>query len=408
MVGWTVRKLKSKNPRVRDKAMNKLVAKSGARVVSSVGKLLNHKRSDVRETAVCTLARLHTSEADEVLMSALCDENENVRRMAADALRRVSDNANLDRIAPSLKDQSPAVRVLAIQVLAGMNDSAVLARIEPLLSDEEAVVKAEAARAFARLGTESERPVFLRLLKDESDSVRQAATMALSRIDKHKHTMSGDIFTGTDYWFRQVKEDRKEPDNESVYRSRSVRPAVPDDEAKKERAAKIRSLIAVLKDADKDIRMAAAQQLGKVGDTSTLAPLSVLLNDPSPEVAEAAKTAIDSVKGVLPPDLGFHGVMRKVGLADVIQLECLNRNSSIIEVRADDHSGRIFIREGAIVHAEIDLIKGTEAFNRVMCLPGGQFVIKDFTDPALDTIEGSWEFLVMEAARLRDEMRLPS
>ena len=406
MIWWTLRKLKSGDARVREKAISKLVKKGGPGVVRGLQKLLDHKKADVREAAVCTIAQIRSAEADDALMTGLGNKDERVRRVSAEVLRRLSDMTHSERLSPSLADNSPTVRMLVVQILAGMNDPVVLSKVEPLLADSDGGVKAEAARAFARLGTEAERPVFMRMLKDESDTVRQSASTGLSRIDKLKHAESGNILSGTDYWFRKVADEPKAPGSHNIYLSRQNPVSDPEKEAAREKAGKVSSLLAVLRDGDKDIRMTAAVQLGKIGDSSTLAPLSVLLNDPSPEVSAAAQDAIDAVKGLLPEDLGFHGVLRKVGLADVIQLECLNRNSSIIEVRTDEEFGRIFICDGQIIHSEIGRISGIGAFNQIMCLPGGQFQIKDFVPSETHTIEGGWEFLIMEAARLRDEMRI--
>ncbi|HUL51266.1 MAG TPA: response regulator [Candidatus Nitrosotalea sp.] len=104
------------------------------------------------------------------------------------------------------------------------------------------------------------------------------------------------------------------------------------------------------------------------------------------------------------PEEGFRGVLRRVGLPDVLQMECLSRNSSILEVTARKATGRIFIKDGAIIHAVFGSRTGEEAFNYLLALKGGEFKLRSFAEPPEKTIEGSWEFLLMEAARLRDEI----
>jgi CheY-like chemotaxis protein len=104
------------------------------------------------------------------------------------------------------------------------------------------------------------------------------------------------------------------------------------------------------------------------------------------------------------PEEGFRGVLRRVGLQDVLQMECLSRNSSVLEVKTPGSYGHIFIREGQIVHALLGALKGEPAFNQMLAFRGGEFVLKPFTEPTEQTLEGSWEFLLMEAARVRDEM----
>jgi len=100
---------------------------------------------------------------------------------------------------------------------------------------------------------------------------------------------------------------------------------------------------------------------------------------------------------------GFRGLLRRVGLTDVIQMECLARNSSLLEVATPEVKGRIYIRAGNIIHAEAASARGVEAFNRLLTLRSGNFSIKPFEDPGRHTIDGNWEFLVMEAVRQQDE-----
>jgi CheY-like chemotaxis protein len=103
------------------------------------------------------------------------------------------------------------------------------------------------------------------------------------------------------------------------------------------------------------------------------------------------------------PQEGFQGMLRRVGLQDVIQMECLGRNSSVLEVRYENTLGRIFIEDGNIIHAFGDGLSGEPALQRLLALPGGSFELAPFTQPPERTIEGQWESLLMEAARVRDE-----
>ncbi|MCU0787127.1 MAG: response regulator, partial [Verrucomicrobia bacterium] len=113
--------------------------------------------------------------------------------------------------------------------------------------------------------------------------------------------------------------------------------------------------------------------------------------------------ALDSLLSA-PKEDGFHGVLRRVSLPDVIQMECLAANSSILEITGAGLRGRLYIRSGQIIHGEIGDVTGAEALNNMLCLPGGSFHLLPFEDPGRETISGQWEFLLMEAARVRDEM----
>jgi len=99
---------------------------------------------------------------------------------------------------------------------------------------------------------------------------------------------------------------------------------------------------------------------------------------------------------------GFRGVMQ-VGLHDVLQMECLGRKSSILGVSAGGRKGQIFINNGDIIHAEYGQLQGEMALYGLLGLSGGDFNLLAYTEPSHRTISGQYEFLLMEAARLRDE-----
>jgi CheY-like chemotaxis protein len=105
-----------------------------------------------------------------------------------------------------------------------------------------------------------------------------------------------------------------------------------------------------------------------------------------------------------PEEEGFRGVLRRVGLQDVLQMECLARNSSLLEVSTTGESvGKIYILDGQIIHTQVGDQTGEEAFYQLLSLAGGEFNLKPFAEPPQRTISDSWEFLLMESARKRDE-----
>jgi CheY-like chemotaxis protein len=101
---------------------------------------------------------------------------------------------------------------------------------------------------------------------------------------------------------------------------------------------------------------------------------------------------------------GFRGVLRKIGLEDILQMECLSRHTSLLEVTGNGEHGKIYIQQGKIVHAEFGRASGEQALNRLLGLKGGQFHHATYVEPEARTIEASWEFLLMEAARQKDEL----
>ena len=121
-----------------------------------------------------------------------------------------------------------------------------------------------------------------------------------------------------------------------------------------------------------------------------------------PEGFAAIFAALDALAGAQ-PQAGFRGMMRRVGLQEVLQLECLGRKSSVLEIFTGRVRGRIFICDGVIVHADSGALQGEVALYGLLALRGGEFNLLPFTEPARRTIQGQWESLLMEAARLNDE-----
>ena len=103
------------------------------------------------------------------------------------------------------------------------------------------------------------------------------------------------------------------------------------------------------------------------------------------------------------PRKGFSGTLRHVGLQEVIQMECIGRRSAILEVRNHQMLGEIYIDTGAIIHATVGTLAGEKAFHRMLSLSGGEFRLKPFEAPPQRTVDGPWEYLLMEAARCCDE-----
>jgi CheY-like chemotaxis protein len=130
---------------------------------------------------------------------------------------------------------------------------------------------------------------------------------------------------------------------------------------------------------------------------------ALFLEKPTGEAGYAAVfAALDAITSALPQE-GFRGMMRQVGLQDVLQMECLGVKSSVLEIFTAKVRGKVFIQNGNIIHAESGQLKGDVALYSLLALRGGGFNLMPFSEPGEHSIEGSWEFLLMEAARLRDE-----
>lgn len=100
---------------------------------------------------------------------------------------------------------------------------------------------------------------------------------------------------------------------------------------------------------------------------------------------------------------GFSGTLQQVGLTDIIQIECLRRSSCILEIHNPRAGGEIYIESGVIIHAAMAEVTGQQALHGLLSLSNGRFHLYPFRPPAERTIQGAWEWLLMESARVRDE-----
>ncbi len=146
---------------------------------------------------------------------------------------------------------------------------------------------------------------------------------------------------------------------------------------------------------------------GRVDDTTRKRALelgaTLFLEKPnSAEGFQALYAALDTLAGSEAPS-GFRGVMQRVELQEVLQMECLGRKSSILSVTTGGRKGQIYVSEGEIVHAQSGQLQGEMALYGLLALRGGEFALEPFVEPPRRTISGQYEFLLMEAARLRDE-----
>ena len=96
---------------------------------------------------------------------------------------------------------------------------------------------------------------------------------------------------------------------------------------------------------------------------------------------------------------GIMGTMRRVSMSDLIQMECTSQSSSVCYVKDGEISGRIFICEGEIVHAEFLDLMGFEAFKSMLSMDHGSFDVKPYEEPSHRSIDVRWDYLLLECSR---------
>ena len=98
------------------------------------------------------------------------------------------------------------------------------------------------------------------------------------------------------------------------------------------------------------------------------------------------------------PDL-FHVV-------DVLQMCCLSQRDGAVQVVKGKHSGIIFLRNGAIVHAEVAAGRGKEALFEIIAWRFVEFAYDRTLRPPAETITMPWDEALIEAVAQHTQQKL--
>jgi CheY-like chemotaxis protein len=102
----------------------------------------------------------------------------------------------------------------------------------------------------------------------------------------------------------------------------------------------------------------------------------------------------------------FSGSVDDVDLIDYLQLIMLSGKQTLLEVISREGlRGLLFVDSGRVVHATCGSLEGEEAFYRCLTFQAGNFSSQPWRFPERITIDRPGEFLLVEAARKRDELK---
>ncbi|MBI5642895.1 MAG: DUF4388 domain-containing protein [Deltaproteobacteria bacterium] len=102
---------------------------------------------------------------------------------------------------------------------------------------------------------------------------------------------------------------------------------------------------------------------------------------------------------------GVKGRLKDMGLVDIIQIFNAERKTAAIHLGSEMGYGRVYIKDGNIVHAAYREFTGTEAFYMLLSWKDGEFEVEPDTASPERTITGSPEGLILEGLRRLDESR---
>ena len=98
------------------------------------------------------------------------------------------------------------------------------------------------------------------------------------------------------------------------------------------------------------------------------------------------------------PDL-FH-------VEDVLQMCCLSRRDGAVQIVQGKKSGIVFLRDGAIVHAETATARGNEALFEIIAWKFVEFAYDRTFRPLIETITMPWDDALIEAVTQHKQQKL--
>jgi DNA-binding NarL/FixJ family response regulator len=123
------------------------------------------------------------------------------------------------------------------------------------------------------------------------------------------------------------------------------------------------------------------------------------------DMQQNMKMFLDCLESLLGRDLsgGFRGIQNK-SLMDIIQMECLSRNSTLLRLTRGPLVAKIWIQDGELIDAEVQGAHGEAAFRKILFWKSGTFENLPPEPNHPHGIEKSVNALLLESAQSMDEM----
>ncbi len=123
-----------------------------------------------------------------------------------------------------------------------------------------------------------------------------------------------------------------------------------------------------------------------------------------PGSGEEIKQFLDCIESLLGREelAGFRGVQSK-SLVDIIQLECISHNSTVLKITNGPLTGKIWIVNGEVIDAVTEDLNGEAAFHVILSWKSGAFESLPPEPEHPQTISNSYQGLLLQTAQAQDE-----
>lgn len=293
---------------VRTEAVRVVGALAHRDVVPGLVKIFEKEKNEaVRDEILAIFAREGDQRALPVLLPLL--EAKDPPPLVFEALRGIAHPKAVGLLLPLLDNPAGAIRSRAIQVLGDIGDHSAAPKLVKALLDKDPAVVREAINAVAQLGSPEAVGPLLKLCDHPDAKVRLSAIRALATYRFPQVIPAKDALPVV------LKHLKKDTDRNRIEAARVLG------------AVKISEAVPALREAaaaasPRDVRRAALEALGQIGDPGALPTLTEALADKDPDVRTSAAIAI--------------GQLGKAGKAAAAALqEAWKRNEPDIDARIE-------------------------------------------------------------------------
>jgi HEAT repeat protein len=264
---------------------------------------LKDSEAVVRAAAAAALAQMGQRQAVPELLILLRDRVRNVRVAALSALGHLGDPQAIDLMAELTNDREWEVRAVLAEALGRLGHRQALPAVQQLLRDGDPEVRQNAADALGKLGDDTAIESLVMAMVDEHTGVRQAAARAITMVDPYwerservmallpqllEAVQRGDPgvqFAASGLVRRLTGRTASELQTANLH--------MPGQGSRGDRVADL--LVLLLRDRDEEVRLGAAEALGRLRSPACLPALQSALKDRSPWVQAAAELGLQQI-----------------------------------------------------------------------------------------------------------------
>jgi len=296
----------------RSAAVTALAETGDTRATKALMEAARDADSGIRVAALEALGDLNDSLAVQALRNALRDADYHVRATAAEVVGRTLDTGAVDVLLRTLKDAHWEVRKASVEALVRLKEPRALGPLVERLKDSDHDVRLAVVEGLGQLERAESIEALTGALADEHASVRSAAENALRRTDSEwEQSASAQAavahlkaaLKSNDYWVRQAAANTLTKIGGATLTESA--PATLSHASHYRRQAAVDLFTDCLGHEDRDLRLAAVEALGCLGDPRAHVPVSAVAanTDEDQWVRAAAERALPRLVRVRPSSL---------------------------------------------------------------------------------------------------------